>query len=492
MKEINTDAAKTDLDHQFISLTVESKLPPKHLLTTKKDRIVRNKLNDQPARDGKSQQKSARRDRKERMRSSHSQNRVTSTQNIPTKNTYVTKESKSKAVPKICGNNKDSFQEAENDTGKDRIKEMLRKIDSLEESSINLHKTEISEKYMLPHAKKYQVFKKSERLNYGPLLSKNPASGKNSFIENNKMKLQVTRDAQDPSRKKKETLNHIVSQESLNSNYFQRSGFSGQNTTASDKNSEQEKNQTKKEESNNYYSSINFLGSNAGTNSQSTDVLKRGRSVEMRRGRASRNKERIRKTGSKKEDSNLNRLNQNNSKKQKVSDNFNFSQDKIGKNYECYPKSALKTRFRPRKGGIPKPNRAKNLRTMENSLDKDTGRNEEKCSNTFIKSSYKISGSGKYEKYKKQVTDQKSIKTFSVVNLSQKDTMKSFKTRMNYSRKSLTKENSNRENTSDEQAKLNYLKRKKEYENGGRTIQSKKHSVYKTNANLTHRKAISY
>ena len=67
-----------------------------------------------------------------------------------------------------------------------------------------------------------------------------------------------------------------------------------------------------------------------------------------------------------------------------------------------------------------------------------------------------------------------------------------------YTRNSSKKEQSNKENSADEQAKINYMNRKKQYEKekigeGKKKTQGYfKNSVYKTSINLTHRKAVSY
>lgn len=129
-KDRNLETVKTDLDHKFMSLTVESKLPSKNVLTSKEERAVRNTFNRKATRKS-TQPTSVRRNRKERMRSAHSQNRASATQVIPKTKAGIKQDFKQ--VPKICGNLETAKKSVDQDIGKDKIKEMLRKIDSLED-----------------------------------------------------------------------------------------------------------------------------------------------------------------------------------------------------------------------------------------------------------------------------------------------------------------------------------------------------------------------
>lgn len=197
----------------------------------------------------------------------------------------------------------------------------------------------------------------------------------------------------------------------------------------------------------------------------------------MRRGRASRNKDRIKREKSGNEEPQINKVNTNNPSKQRNTNKFNSSK-------KFTSKRGTKRKNGQRKLTVGKVEVGKNFRNQDRSVDKVITGLEGAISKTYIKSSYKVSGL--------LSTDKKSDpKEDPDVSHESQKYQKSIRARLDFTRHSVTKENTNKENTSEELAKISYLKRKREYEKGAKPAGGLKHTVYRADINLTHRKAVS-
>ncbi len=78
------------------------------------------------------------------MKSAHSQNRPGSNKDVKNVTKVFCMKDVSKVMPKICGTGQESLK-GKKDEGKDKIKQMLRKIDSVEDCSISMNQTETNE-----------------------------------------------------------------------------------------------------------------------------------------------------------------------------------------------------------------------------------------------------------------------------------------------------------------------------------------------------------
>lgn len=149
-----------------------------------------------------------------------------------------------------------------------------------------------------PWRKEYLNTKENQSSFYGPLVLRKPLSSKSSFVESDPLKLQANaievHSKFNPVKNNVETRNQLI-QEKPNSDYFQSSWISGKNTNTSDNTMEQEKVVKAEEEVNEYFSCLQWddnYQSRGNTNKTNEDATKRGKSLDNRRGRESRNMER--------------------------------------------------------------------------------------------------------------------------------------------------------------------------------------------------------
>ena len=149
-----------------------------------------------------------------------------------------------------------------------------------------------------PWRKEYLNTKENQSSFYGPLILRKPLSSKSSFVESDPLKLQANaievHSKFNPVKNNVETRNQLI-QEKPNSDYFQSSWISGKNTNTSDNTMEQEKVVKAEEEVNEYFSCLQWddnYQSRGNTNKTNEDATKRGKSLDNRRGRESRNMER--------------------------------------------------------------------------------------------------------------------------------------------------------------------------------------------------------
>ena len=117
------------LDGEMVTLTIETRLPPKATNGAKEPRVG---MQDRQSHNRGGHNKSVRRNRKERLASAHSQKRVETSQQPKVKTRHFgMKQATSRVKPKICGNN-ESFTTKNGVKGSEKIKDMLNQIDNLD------------------------------------------------------------------------------------------------------------------------------------------------------------------------------------------------------------------------------------------------------------------------------------------------------------------------------------------------------------------------
>jgi site-specific DNA-cytosine methylase len=120
------------LDGEMVTLTIETRLPPKTANTSKEARVGMQNRQSHARGGQKGQNKSMRRNRKERLASAHSQKRLETSQQPKVKPKHFgMKQATSRVKPKICGNN-ESFTTKNGVKGSEKIKDMLNQIDNLD------------------------------------------------------------------------------------------------------------------------------------------------------------------------------------------------------------------------------------------------------------------------------------------------------------------------------------------------------------------------
>jgi hypothetical protein len=416
------------------------------------------------------QNKSNRRNRKERLKSAHSSQRENQTQNESSKpKSFTMKKIISKVVPKIYGTSGEKFQTLSYESGKSKIQNMLEQISSVQVEDL---KKESLQGQSKPEG--YSL--------YGPLLKRKPFKGKSSFIDTDKAKLTMNHVYSSNDLKIEnlqiETRNWLNTGTGTTSAYFE-SVFSGKNTTASGENSEQDKIKFRENidtDAENLKNDLYFK-SNKGTdeNSSSQNNIKRGKSWDNRRGRKSRNLER--------------RMMQNSSSKLKpqdsnnnivISDNTNWGSSG-SKSPNNDPKWSIenKSSFNTKKTiskrilGEEKANQIYTEKLGKNF--KVDSKNqlfglEGECSRTFIRKSYKVHDISTYS------SQQDKFDHDGIPN------MNSTKTRAGkgIQNSSFSKKNSV-DHATDLQVKERYLERKKQF----------KKPKISTKSGLTLRKEVS-
>jgi hypothetical protein len=219
-----------------------------------------------------------RRNRKERMKSVHSANRTKIIKANKNPQNMGLKYTTSRVMPKIYGPFDNSLKTKSNNLGRNKIMGIINLLETFDHTYIN----EIHTKDNLAGCS-----------SYGPLLNKKLNNHKGSFIEMNNDKLQmggneVTLDHNEINIKDK------IEKPTLSSNHKNGSGFSGQNTTGSDKASDQDRVLKLEQGASEYFVSLSKAKPNT-LNTPVNDKYKRGQSYDNRRGRQSRNMERKKK-----------------------------------------------------------------------------------------------------------------------------------------------------------------------------------------------------
>lgn len=149
-----------------------------------------------------------------------------------------------------------------------------------------------------PCSKDYFNTKENNSSFYAPLVLRKPLSSKGSFVDSDQLKLQSNaievQSKFNPVKANVETRNQQI-ESNANADYFQGSWISGKNTNTSDNAVDQEKAVKAEGEANEYFScfqSDTNYQSRKGTSKANDESNKRGKSVDNRRGRESRNMER--------------------------------------------------------------------------------------------------------------------------------------------------------------------------------------------------------
>lgn len=216
---------------------------------------IPNQMKPGEGRENKSNNKSARRNRKERLKSAHSSQRLDQTEPKEVKQkpkSFAMKNTACKVIPKVYGCSNESFQNQNKGSGKTKIKDMLSQIDNVDLNTSSTVKSQVP----FPNRKEYTVNRVESYASYGPLLTSKPIMGKGSFIETDNSKLQVENSMSQNHLKVAtagiDTRNRLNAWSST-SNYYLGSGLSCKNTTISDKNSEQDRVQRLEQEAQEYF-----------------------------------------------------------------------------------------------------------------------------------------------------------------------------------------------------------------------------------------------